>query len=119
MTRLRPRSKIRIGRSVSAGSSRLANPRTSANGMKSKNLPLAVGMRPEYHFDYSKAVRGKYYKRYLEGTNVVVLEPDVAKQFKNSASVNKVLRAFLKGSKRGPTTGSTATAKLPRKRTTR
>lgn len=66
-------------------------------------------MRPEY--DFSGAVRGKYYKRYLEATNVVVLEPDVAKRFKNAASVNKALRAYLKGSKRGLTAGSTTTAR--------
>ena len=64
-------------------------------------------MRPEY--DFSGAVRGKYHKRYLEGTNVVVLDPDVAKRFRNSASVNKVLRTFLKGSKRGVVAGSAAT----------
>ena len=62
-------------------------------------------------YDFSGAVRGKYYKRYLEGTNVVVLEPDVAKRFRNSASVNKVLRTYLKGSKRGLTAGSAATAR--------
>jgi hypothetical protein len=56
-------------------------------------------------------VRGKYFMRYLEGTNVVVLEPDVARRFKNAASVNKVLRAYIKGSKRGLTSGSTATAR--------
>jgi hypothetical protein len=66
-------------------------------------------MRSEY--DFSGAVRGKYYKRYLEGTNVVVLEPDVAKRFKNAASVNKVLRAYLKGPKRGLATGSAGTAR--------
>lgn len=66
-------------------------------------------MRSEY--DFTGAVRGKYYKRYLEGTNVVVLEPDVAKRFKTSASVNKVLRTFLKNSKGGLTAGSTATAR--------
>ena len=66
-------------------------------------------MRSEY--DFSGAIRGKYCKRYLEGTNVVVLEPDVAKEFKNSASVNKVLRTHLKDSKRGPSAGSTATAR--------
>jgi hypothetical protein len=71
-------------------------------------------MRSEY--DFSGAVRGKYYKRYLEATNVVVLAPDVAKRFKNTASVNKALRAYLKTSKRGLTTGSTTTA---RKRATR
>ena len=54
-------------------------------------------MRAEYDFDYSKAVRGKYYKRLLkEGSNVVVLERDVAKAFPDSASVNKALRSVLK-----------------------
>lgn len=67
-------------------------------------------MRSEY--DFSGAVRGKYYKRYLEGTNVVVLEPDVAKRFKSSAAVNKVLRAYLKSSKQGGvTTAAPATAR--------
>ena len=74
--------------------------------------PLKVAepeMRPEY--DFSGAVRGRYYKRYLETTNVVVLEPDVAKKFRNSASVNKALRNYLKGSKRGPTSGAASTAR--------
>lgn len=54
-------------------------------------------MRSEYNFDYSKAVRGKYYKRILkEGANVVVLEPDVAKAFPTSAAVNDALRVVLK-----------------------
>lgn len=66
-------------------------------------------MRPEY--DFSGAVRGKYNKRYLEGTNVVVLEPDVAKRFKNSASVNQALRSYLKSGKRGLTTRSTRTSR--------
>src|SRR5437667_6486179 len=53
-------------------------------------------MRAEYDFDYSKAVRGKYYRRLLkEGTNVVVLEPDVAKAFRSSAAVNEALRSLL------------------------
>ncbi len=74
-------------------------------------------MRADY--DFSGAVRGKYYKRYLGGTNVVFLEPDVAKRFKDSASVNKVLRTFLKRSNQGLIVGPTASAKLPRKRTAR
>jgi len=54
-------------------------------------------MRPEYDFDYSTAVRGKYYRRLLkEGTNVVVLDPDVAKSFRNSKVVNEALRSLLK-----------------------
>ena len=60
------------------------------------------------YYDFSGAVRGKYYKRYLEGTNVVVLEPDVARRFRNSATVNKVLRMYLKGTKRGVAAGSPA-----------
>ena len=53
-------------------------------------------LRPEYDFEYSKAVRGKYSKRLLrEGANVVVLEPDVAKAFGDSAAVNEALRSLL------------------------
>jgi hypothetical protein len=53
-------------------------------------------LRPEYDFDFSKAVRGKYYKQYMESSNVVVLEPDVAAAFQNAEAVNKALRAMLK-----------------------
>jgi hypothetical protein len=69
-------------------------------------------MRAEYKFDYSKAVRGKYYKRMLsEGANVVVLEPDIAKAFPDSAAVNDALRVVLKAgqSARRLTTRSTRT----------
>ncbi len=50
--------------------------------MKTKKRKAQEELRPEYDFDYSKAIRGKYYKRILtEGANVVMLEPDVAKAF--------------------------------------
>ena len=53
-------------------------------------------LKSEYDFDYSKAVRGKYIKRLIEeGANIVMLEPDVAKVFNNSASVNDALRSLL------------------------
>ncbi len=53
-------------------------------------------LRPEYDFDYSKAVRGKYYRRLLdEGSNVVVLDEDVAEAFHDSASMNEALRSPL------------------------
>jgi hypothetical protein len=52
-------------------------------------------LRPEYDFDFSKAVRGKYYRQYLESSNVIVLDPDVAAAFHNSAAVNQALRAML------------------------
>ena len=50
-------------------------------------------MRPEY--DFSHGVRGKHYEAYRAGTNVVFLDPDVAKAFADSASVNRVLRLLL------------------------
>ena len=49
-------------------------------------------MRDEY--DFSKGVRGKYADRYAKGSNVVVLDPDVAEVFPDSESVNKALRAI-------------------------
>ena len=64
--------------------------------MKAKEKKAVDELRPEYKFDYSKAVRGKYYKRILEeGANVVMLEPDVAKVFVDSATVNDALRSLL------------------------
>ncbi|MBP1697256.1 MAG: uncharacterized protein H6Q41_2444 [Deltaproteobacteria bacterium] len=64
--------------------------------MKAKKKQSADELRPEYDFDYSKAVRGKYYRRLItEGSNVVVLEPDIAKVFRDSVSVNKALRSLL------------------------
>jgi hypothetical protein len=56
-------------------------------------------MRPEY--DFSKGVRGKYAQRFREGTNVVVLDPDVAAEFKDSAAVNDALRRLLKARAKG------------------
>ncbi len=63
------------------------------------------------HYDFSGGVRGKYAKRYAEGTNVIVLDPDVAEVFKDRESVNETLRAVAhlidlqsrKARRRGPT----------------
>lgn len=60
-----------------------------SNGNNSDDL------RPEYDFDFSKAERGKYQKRYLESSNVVVLDGDVAERFPNAVAVNAALRALL------------------------
>ena len=51
-------------------------------------------LRPEY--DFSGGVRGKHYQAYRQGTNVVFLDPDVARVFKDSASVNRALRLLVK-----------------------
>jgi len=64
--------------------------------MKAKEKKVSDELRTEYDFDYSKAIRGKYCKRILEeGANVVMLEPDVAKAFVDSAAVNDALRSLL------------------------
>jgi hypothetical protein len=47
-------------------------------------------------YDFSKGVRGKYVKRFAEGSNVVVLSPDIAKVFPDSESVNEALRTLVK-----------------------
>ncbi len=51
-------------------------------------------MRAEY--DFSDGVRGKYHRTVRTGSNVVVLEPDVAAHFKNARAVNVALRAVIK-----------------------
>jgi hypothetical protein len=65
-------------------------------------------MRPEY--DFSGGVRGKHYRAYQQGTNLIVLEPDVAQIFKDSESVNHALRMLMdladKELKRNLTKGS-------------
>ena len=64
--------------------------------MRRKNGSESDDLRPEYAFDYSKAVRGKYYRRLIrKGANVAVLEPDVAAAFRDSAAVNDALRSLL------------------------
>ncbi len=47
------------------------------------------------HYDFRGGVRGKYVSRYRAGTNVVVLDPDVAAAFPNAAAVNRALRTLL------------------------
>ena len=51
-------------------------------------------MRPEY--DLRGGVRGKYYQQYRQGTNIVLLDSDVAAVFRDSESVNQALRVLIK-----------------------
>jgi hypothetical protein len=51
-------------------------------------------------YDFSRGVRGKYAKQFVDGTNVVVLDPEVAKQFPTSEAVNKALRKLIKDQKK-------------------
>ncbi|HBB96684.1 MAG TPA: hypothetical protein DC054_14965 [Blastocatellia bacterium] len=50
-------------------------------------------MRDEY--DFSGGVRGKFYKEYMQGTNVVLLDADVAEVFHDSEAVNQALRTLI------------------------
>ena len=54
-------------------------------------------MRSEY--DFRGGVRGKYYEQYMEGTNVVLLDPDVYAVFRDSESVNQALRVLIKAAR--------------------
>ena len=57
-------------------------------------------MRPEYDFSKLKGrVRGKYVERYREGTNLVLLAPDVAEAFPDADSVNEALRFLIRVTK--------------------
>jgi hypothetical protein len=47
-------------------------------------------------YDFRKGARGKYAKRYAEGTNVVLIDPDVAEFFPDHDSVNDTLRSLIK-----------------------
>ena len=58
-----------------------------------ESLDLKDEMRPEY--DISGGVRGRFFKEYQAGTNVVVLDPDVAAVFENSKKVNRALRLLM------------------------
>ena len=69
-------------------------------------------LRPEYkRSDFPTLVRGKYAQRVTEATNVVVLEPQVARAFPNDYAVNEALRRVLRSRKSAarPTTRSTRT----------
>ena len=78
--------------------------------MKKAKSELNDWGRPEYkRSDFGELARGKYAKRIRESTNVVVLEPDVAKAFPNGEAVNKALRGLIAA------TRSTARPSLKRK----
>ena len=63
-------------------------------------------MRPEY--DFTGGVRGKHLAQYADSSNVVVLDPDVAKAFPNAAAVNRALRELMTIAQRSRRTRSGA-----------
>lgn len=66
--------------------------------MKKKTGELKDELRPDYDLKslLKSGVRGKYAKKYREGTNLVLLEPDVARAFPNEKAVNEALRLVIK-----------------------
>ena len=76
--------------------------------MKKASRKPTDELRREYtRADFGRLVRGKYARRLAEATNVVVLEPEVAKAFPNDRAVNKALRGLMRNGK--SMTRSTAT----------
>lgn len=65
--------------------------------MKNKATELNDELRPEYDLNQllKGAIRGKYVQQYQEGTNLVLLEPDVAEAFPTPEAVNKALRLVM------------------------
>jgi hypothetical protein len=75
-------------------------------------------MRAEY--DFSAGVRGKYAARFARGTNIVILEPDVAARFPDSKAVNDALRALAAvADRKAPRRSAPRTAKKSSRRSTR
>jgi len=66
--------------------------------MKKKNNELDDELRPEYDMKslLKGGARGKYAARYHAGTNLVLLEPEVAKAFPNEKAVNEALKLVIK-----------------------
>ena len=68
--------------------------------MKRASRKPSDDLRPEYkRSDFGTLTRGKYARRIAETTNVVVLEPEVAKVFPNDRAVNKALRGLMRDGK--------------------
>lgn len=63
-----------------------------------KKMRKDPDMLEEYNF--SKGIQGKYAKQYEEGTNIVIIDPDVAKYFPDHDSVNQALRSLTEIIKR-------------------
>lgn len=78
--------------------------------MKKDKTPPSDDLRPEYRReDLGKGVRGKHFADYQKGSNLVLLNPDIAKAFPTSEAVNEALRGLLQLTEQ--------TRKLTRRRT--
>jgi hypothetical protein len=72
-------------------------------------------MRPEYDFaSMSGGIQGKHHKEYRKGSNVVLLQPDVAEAFPSEEAVNEALRGVLKTTRAVRQTGGLSDRTLQR-----
>ncbi len=90
--------------------------------MKKTNQALIDDMRPEYDFASMKGgVRGKYARRARAGTNIVLIEPEVADAFPTEKAVNEALKGVLSTTRAVRSTGGLPnkalqpTSRAPRK----
>ena len=68
----------------------------SKSSMRKTTPILADDLRPEYDFASMKGgVRGKYVRRSREGTNIVLIEPEVTEAFPTEQAVNEALKGVL------------------------
>ena len=74
-----------------------SQPTKKENDMKPKKpIEPCDDLRPEYDFDFSKAERGRYAQRLMaEGSNLVLVDPELTEAFPDSASVNAALRSVV------------------------
>ena len=74
-------------------------------------------MRSEYvREDLGKGIRGKYYRQYREGTNLALLDDDVAAVFPTEDSVNKTLRSLIDVAQRSTGLTSRPTGRAKKRR---
>ncbi|MDP3294935.1 MAG: hypothetical protein Q8M37_09355 [Nevskia sp.] len=68
----------------------------NAKSTKKAKTIEAETLRPEYRReDLGKGVRGKYFQQHVQGTNLVLLQPEVAKAFPTPAAVNEALLGLM------------------------
>ena len=84
--------------------------------MKKAKSELNDWSRPEYkRSDFGELVRGKYAKRIRKSTNVIVLDPQVAKVFPNDKAVNDALRGLIIATRSSAKSGSKRKSKTTEK----
>ena len=80
--------------------------------MKKRSDKMDDELRPEYDLRQllKGGARGKYAKRYRAGTNLVLLDPDIRKAFRNEKAVNEALRLVLQLRRIGASGSKTASS---------